>query len=114
MELYFKELGDTRNYYSHYKLDKSGVLEIGQILTSINVLKATIISILFSHMGMEQDLTRRILEFDEEVSFETKFLRKEYDRPFEHPSRVPAEQSSEKKPCCFRLLFKRIGRFLHG
>ena len=29
-------------------------------------------------------------------------------------SRVPAEQSSEKKPCCFRLLFKRIGRFLHG
>ena len=114
VELYFKELGDTRNYYSHYKLDKSGVLEIGQILTSINVLKATIISILFSHMGMEQDLTRRILEFDEELSFETKFLRKEYDRPFEHPSRVPAEQSREKKPCCFRLLFKRIGKFFHG
>lgn len=114
VELYFKELGDTRNYYSHYKLDKSGVLEIGQILTSINVLKATIISILFSHMGMEKDLIRRILEFDEELSFETQFLRKEHDRPFEHPSKVLVEQSSEKKPCCFRPLFKWAESFIHG
>lgn len=92
----------------------NGVLEIGQILTSINVLKATIISILFSHMGMEKDLIRRILEFDEELSFETQFLRKEHDRPFEHPSKVLVEQSSEKKPCCFRPLFKWAESFIHG
>ena len=116
VELYFKELGDTRNYYSHYKLDKRGVLEIGQILTSINVLKATIISILFSHMGMEQDLTRRILEFDDELHFETMFLRDENDRPFEHPKQVCSEErkNSEKKPGVLKKILNFIGGCTHG
>lgn len=97
-QLYFKELGDTRNYYSHYKLDTTGVLEYNQILDSINVLKATIISIFFSHMGIEKDLIRRILEFDNELHWQTMCLREEADRPFEHPSRiVKAEQKSSKE-----------------
>ncbi len=86
VELYFKELGDTRNYYSHYKLDTSGVLEFGQILDSINVLKATIIAILFEHMGIEKELIRKILAFDTELRFQTMYIRNEDDRPFEHPS----------------------------
>lgn len=116
IQLFFKELGDTRNYYSHYKLDKSGVLEIGQISTSINVLKATIISILFCHMGMEEDLIRKILEFDDELHFETMVLRTEEDRPFEHPSNLIFDEikDSEKKPEFFKKLFNRIRGYVHG
>lgn len=88
IQLYFKELGDTRNYYSHYKLDSTGVLEWRQIIDSINVLKATIISIFFKHMGMEKELIRKILEFDNELGFQTMCLREEKDRPFEHPSEL--------------------------
>lgn len=88
IQYYFKELGDTRNYYSHYKLDKTGVLESVQMADTINVLKATIISILMSHMDIETDLIRKILEFDSELHFQTMCLREKDDRPFEHPNKV--------------------------
>lgn len=88
IQIYFKDLGDTRNYYSHYKLDKSGVLEIQQLCTSIDVLKATIISILLSHMGIDRDLIRRILEFDSELHWQTMCLRCEGEKPFDHPSQI--------------------------
>lgn len=42
VELFYRELGDTRNYYSHYKKDKTGVLDFSQMNDSIRVLKATI------------------------------------------------------------------------
>lgn len=93
VQLYFKELGDTRNFYSHYKLDKSGVLEIQQICTSITVLKSTIIAILLSHMGMDMELIRRIIEFDNELHWQTMCLRKEDDAPFLHPNQL--EKSEE-------------------
>lgn len=92
VQLYFKELGDTRNFYSHYKLDKSGVLEIQQICTSITVLKSTIISILLSHMGMDAELVRRIIEFDNELHWQTMCLRKEGETPFLHPSQIEKNQ----------------------
>ena len=85
---YFKELGDTRNFYSHYKLDKSGVLEIQQICTSITVLKSTIIAILLSHMGIDKELIRKIIEFDNELHWQTMCLRKEDETPFLHPSQI--------------------------
>lgn len=96
--LYFKELGDTRNYYSHYKLDTNGVLEFNQMLDSIDVLKATIISIFFSHMGVEKELIRRIMAFDNELNWQTMCLRNEADRPFKHPHEVmEVEQKSEEE-----------------
>lgn len=85
---YFKELGDTRNFYSHYKLDKSGVLEIQQICTSITVLKSTIIAILLSHMGIDKELIRKIIEFDNELHWQTMCLRKEDETPFLQPSQI--------------------------
>ena len=114
-QLYFKELGDTRNYYSHYKLDNTGVLEFNQILDSINVLKATIISIFLSHMGIEKDLIRRILVFDSELHWQTMCLREEIDRPFEHPRRVATadqESSKEENKSIWELIKKivRIGK----
>lgn len=87
-QLFFKELGDTRNYYSHYKLDTTGVLDFNQMLESIDVLKATIISIFFSHMGMEKELIRKILAFDSELSWQTMCLRKPDEKPFEHPNKM--------------------------
>lgn len=97
-QLYFKELGDTRNYYSHYKLDKTGVLEFNQMTDSIDVLKATIISIFLSHMGMEKELIRKIMAFDSELSWQTMCLRNETDRPFEHPSEIrKADQKAVEK-----------------
>ena len=87
VQTYFKELGDTRNYYSHYKLDKSGVFDMWQINLSINVLKATIITILYSHMNMDMELIRRIIEFDTELHDQTMFLRQPDEFPFPHPSK---------------------------
>ena len=98
IQLYFKDLGDTRNYYSHYKLDTNGVLEFNQMLDSIDVLKATIISIFFSHMGMEKELIRKIMAFDNELKWQTMCLRNEADRPFKHPNEVmEVEQKSEEE-----------------
>lgn len=88
IQLYFKDLGDTRNYYSHYKLDKTGVLESVQMSDSINVLKASIISIFMSHMNIETDLIRKILGFDSELHLQTMCLREKNESPFEHPSKI--------------------------
>ena len=92
IQLYFKDLGDTRNYYSHYKLDTDGVLEFNQMSDSIDVLKATIISILFSHMGMEKELIRKIMTFDNELKWQTMCLLSEGDQPFKHPNEIIEEQ----------------------
>ena len=88
VEHYFKELGDTRNYYSHYKLEKTGVLESVQMWDTINVLKATIISIFMQHMGLDIDLIRKILQFDSELNFQTMCLRRDGEYPFAHPSEL--------------------------
>lgn len=55
---------------------------------SVNVLKATIISIFTSRMDIETDLIRKILEFDSELHFQTMCLREKDERPFEHPSKI--------------------------
>ena len=84
IEQYYKELGDTRNYYSHYKKDKSGVLNFTQLSDSIKVLKATIISILLSHIKLG-DIGRKMIAFDSELNFQTMFLRQEGEKPFLRP-----------------------------
>jgi len=59
---------------------------------------------------------RKILEFDDELHFETMVLRTEDDRPFEHPSNLIFEEikDSEKKPGFFKKLFNRIRGYVHG
>lgn len=84
IEQYYKELGDTRNYYSHYKKDKSGVLNFTQLSDSIKVLKATIISILLSHIELG-DIGRKMIAFDSELNSQTMFLRQEGEKPFLRP-----------------------------
>ncbi len=91
IEIYYKELGDTRNYYSHYKNDKSGVLNFTQLSESIKVLKATIISILLSHIELG-DIGRKMIAFDSELNFQTMFLRREGENPFLRPAEYYKKQ----------------------
>ena len=78
---YFQRIVDTRNYYSHYKADDKNVLNFTQMCNTINVLKALIIMILYTHMGMTNDEARKIIIWDEELSFQTMCLRKEGELP---------------------------------
>ena len=72
---------DTRNFYAHYKADQEGVLQGDQLDFTINALKALIIAIWYSEMGMEKETIRKILMWDSELSFQTMYLRKEGEFP---------------------------------
>ena len=85
-KMYFKELSRTRNYYSHFKEDASGILEYHQLNDSINVLKALILSIFLSQMKIDKELIRKIMLWDEELRFETMCIAKEGDLPFDPPN----------------------------
>ena len=75
-EQFYKNIVATRNYFSHYKLDITNVLEFSQMNYTINALKALIICILYSHMGMNTDTIREIISRDAELMFQTGFLAK--------------------------------------
>jgi len=94
IEIYYKELGDTRNYYSHYKKDKTGVLEFIQLSYSIKVLKATILSIFLYHIGLE-DIGRKMLAFDIELHIQTESLRKGTEKPFLQPKEYYRRKSRD-------------------
>ena len=64
----------TRNYYSHYKDDKKNVLEFCQMNETINVLKALLLMILYSHMGIEKEVIKKIMAGDSELHFQTSCL----------------------------------------
>ena len=64
-----------QKYYSHYKADKSNVLNFTQICNSINVLKALITMIMFNHIGMEKSMIKNAITNDGELSFQTICLR---------------------------------------
>ncbi|ADL50620.1 HEPN domain-containing protein [Clostridium cellulovorans] len=78
---FYRKIVATRNYYSHYKLNKDNVLNFIQMCKTINVLKALILMILYSHMGMKLDDARKIVIEDSELRFETKCLIRKGERP---------------------------------
>lgn len=78
---YFQRIADTRNYYSHYKADAKNVLNFTQICNTINVLKALLIMILYTHMGMKKDDARKIIILDDELHFQTRCLHEEGELP---------------------------------
>lgn len=75
-EQYYRMIVATRNYYSHFKNDKHNVLSFQQLHDSIFVLKALIVMILFSRMGMEKESIRQIMSWDIELGHRTMYLRK--------------------------------------
>ena len=78
---FYGEIVATRNYYSHYKAERKNVLEYHQMDDTINALKALIIMIFYSRMGMERSVIRRIMMWDSELNFQTMCLREEGERP---------------------------------
>ena len=77
----YQRIVATRNYYSHFKANKDKVLNFTQICNAINVLKALIIMILYTHMGMSNDDARKIIIWDNELHFQTMCLRQEGEKP---------------------------------
>lgn len=73
---FLKKIVSTRNYLSHYKADKDCVLDVLQWDATINSLKALVIAILYSKMGMNNEVIRKILMWDSELHFQTMYLRK--------------------------------------
>ncbi|MDD3222698.1 MAG: hypothetical protein PHG07_10010 [Lachnospiraceae bacterium] len=52
-----------------------------QMCNTINVLKALLIMIFYTHMGMTNDEARKIIIWDTELNFQTMFLREDNERP---------------------------------
>ena len=73
---FLRKIVSTRNYLSHYKSAKDGVLDDCQWDATINSLKVLIIAILYSKMGMDNEVIRKILMWDPELHFQTEYLRK--------------------------------------
>ncbi len=80
-DLFIKQIVATRNYFSHYKPDKRNVLEFRQMNNTIKVLKALLIMIMFSNMGMEKEVIRKIIIWDSELNFQTLCLRNDGETP---------------------------------
>lgn len=81
VQQFYQNIVSTRNYYSHYKEDTRGVLNFTQMCHTINVLKALIIMIFYSHMNMDNETIRKIIMWDAELHFETMCLRKDGEKP---------------------------------
>ena len=80
---FYRQIVATRNYYSHYKTNFENLLNFTQVCNTINVLKALLIMIFYSHMGMEKEDIRKIIIWDSELHFQTMCLRNEEDRPYD-------------------------------
>lgn len=75
IRIFIHKIVATRNYFSHYKAEPTDVLESNQMYDTLNVLKALIIMIWFSQMGMEQEMIRQIMIRDSELRFQTMCLQ---------------------------------------
>ena len=80
-EHYYKMIVATRNYYSHFKNDKTDVFTFTQLHDSIFVLKSLILMILFSNMGVSHEDIRIIMSWDMELGGRTGYLRKSGEKP---------------------------------
>lgn len=73
---YFKAIVKTRNFLSHYKVDREGVMDSTQVYNSIGTLKCLITIIFFTHMGMEMESIKSMMIKDSGLWMFTSFLRK--------------------------------------
>ena len=78
---YFRMIVDTRNYFSHFKNDKTNVFNFTQLTDSIFVLKALILMIFLSRMGMDKEDIRKVMSWDMELGRRTGYLRKSGEKP---------------------------------
>lgn len=80
-DCYYKMIVATRNYYSHFKNDKTDVFTFTQLHDSIFVLKSLIVMILLSNMQVSHEDIRKIMSWDMELGRRTGYLRKSGEKP---------------------------------
>ena len=65
---FYNKISKTRNYYSHFKPDASGILELVEIYETLPVLEILIISILLFESGLEITEIHKIMSKDRNYS----------------------------------------------
>ncbi|MBO4845834.1 MAG: hypothetical protein J5525_05940 [Lachnospiraceae bacterium] len=79
-EDYYSRITKTRNYYSHFKEDDTGILSIQQMIDTVKVLKGLIMLIFYENMGLNSDDARKILIRNSELAFETQCLMSDEEK----------------------------------
>lgn len=65
----YQQITQTRNYFSHYKADSTGLLTLQEMHNTLPVLDATITSILLSQFGIEEDTKKNVFAKDQMYGF---------------------------------------------
>lgn len=71
----YGKISKTRNYYAHYKADKSGILEIGEIYNALSHMEMLILSVLMSEMGIDTETRKNAFVHDEAFWMHATHLR---------------------------------------
>lgn len=74
---YLSNIVETRNYYSHFKVDSSKILSFGQMCETINILKCIILVTLLRKMDILDDDIKNIIMKDQNYCMYTMHLRSE-------------------------------------
>lgn len=71
----FKKIVGTRNYYAHYKADDSNIFNKLQMHEMTTILKAIIVMIFYSKMGMDEKKIKKRMSEDMEFQLYTKHIQ---------------------------------------
>ncbi len=71
----YGKISKTRNYYAHYKSDKSGILEIGEMYNALSYMEMLILSVLLSEMGINIEARKNAFVHDEAFWMHATHLR---------------------------------------
>lgn len=71
----YGKISKTRNYFAHYKADKSGILEISEIYKVLPYMEMLILSALISEMGIDIETRKNAFVHDEAFWMHATHLR---------------------------------------
>jgi len=71
----YGKISKTRNYFAHYKADKSGILEIGEMYNALSYMEMLILSVLMSEMGIDTETRENAFVHDEAFWMHATHLR---------------------------------------
>lgn len=76
----YGKISKTRNYYAHYKADKSGILEIGEMYNALSYMEMLILSVLMSEMGIDMESRKNAFVHDEAFWMHATHLRPDTEK----------------------------------
>jgi len=71
----YGKISKTRNYFAHYKADKTGILEIGEMYNALSYMEMLILSVLMSEMGIDTEKRKNAFVHDEVFWMNATHLR---------------------------------------